>query len=142
MARVKIALPTVFHFTTKLEVRIEHLNYGAHLGNDRLLAFAHEARVRFLAKLGLKELMEDQSGLIMTDSIVSYKAEAFWGDELIFSLGFGETGPRSFELIYEVRNQDDKEVARIQTGLVFFDYKLRKITKAPLSYSPLTELYS
>lgn len=47
MARIKIDLPKNFIFNTSLPVRIDDLNYGRHLANDRVLALAHEGRIRF-----------------------------------------------------------------------------------------------
>ena len=38
MARMTLALPARFPFTTEIEVRITDLNYGRHLGNDALLS--------------------------------------------------------------------------------------------------------
>ncbi|WP_255669390.1 hypothetical protein [Myroides oncorhynchi] len=43
MARVKLNLPTEFIFETKIPVRITDLNYGNHLGNDKLLSISHAA---------------------------------------------------------------------------------------------------
>jgi len=48
MSRVVIALPNEFSFSTELDVRIQHINRGNHLGNDSLITFLNEARVRFL----------------------------------------------------------------------------------------------
>jgi acyl-CoA thioesterase FadM len=44
MARIKLHLPTIIHFSTEIPVRITDVNYGGHLGNDALLWFIHEAR--------------------------------------------------------------------------------------------------
>ncbi len=56
MARIKIDLPDSFYFSTLFSVRITDLNYGAHVGNDTVLSFIHEARVRYLQSLGYSEL--------------------------------------------------------------------------------------
>ena len=39
MARIKIDLPDSFSFSTSFAVRITDLNYGAHVGNDKVLSF-------------------------------------------------------------------------------------------------------
>ena len=52
MARIKIAVPPQFTFSTQIPVRITDINYGGHLGNDALLALLHEARVQFLRRYG------------------------------------------------------------------------------------------
>ncbi|HEX8659636.1 MAG TPA: thioesterase family protein, partial [Hymenobacter sp.] len=74
MARVKVALPDTFSFTTELPVRITDLNYGGHLGNDALLGILHEARVHFLRSVGVPNDYDPVTklGLIMVDVAVEY----------------------------------------------------------------------
>ncbi|MEC9409439.1 MAG: hypothetical protein VYD52_03175, partial [Pseudomonadota bacterium] len=48
MARVNLELPDVFTFSTHLTVRVSDINYGNHLGNDRMISLLHEARLRYL----------------------------------------------------------------------------------------------
>ncbi len=55
MARVQIDFPEHFCFTTDIDVRITDLNYGGHLGNDKFLSIAHEARVRFLKQTRISQ---------------------------------------------------------------------------------------
>ncbi len=75
MARVKVSLPESFGFAVAIPVRITDLNYGAHLGNDALLSLLHEARVQFLAHLGMAEFDPDtRLGFIMVDVAIEYKA--------------------------------------------------------------------
>lgn len=54
MARIAIELPTSYLFSTEIPVRVTNLNYGNHVGNDRILSIFHKARIRFYRKLGLK----------------------------------------------------------------------------------------
>lgn len=135
MARVEIPLPEHWLFHTELSVRVGDLNYGGHLGNDALLRLAHEARVRFLQSYGYSELDVEGRGLIMADAAVVYRAEAFQGDRLRFALALGEISRSSFELLYHVtRTSDDREVARLKTGMVFFDYAARQICRIPPAF--------
>jgi 4-hydroxybenzoyl-CoA thioesterase len=122
-------------FSTELTVHVEHLNYGGHVGNDKFLSLAHEARIRFLEKLGGSELDFDGVGLIMTDAQVMYKAEVFRAEQLRVDMGVEELTKSRFELHYKItRLEDDKEVARIQTGMAFFDYTQRILGRAPQSF--------
>ena len=82
MARIKLDLPERFPFSTELQVRITDVNYGGHMGNDALLGLLHEARVQFLAHYGLSELDICGAGIIMADSVIVYKSEAFPGEWL------------------------------------------------------------
>ena len=56
MARVKLQLPEAFTFSTDLDVRVSDVNYGNHLGNDRMVTLLHEARLRFLTHHDFAEL--------------------------------------------------------------------------------------
>ncbi|MCW3479012.1 thioesterase family protein [Neisseriaceae bacterium JH1-16] len=135
MARLTIPLPEHWLFHTELSVRIGDLNYGGHLGNDALLRLAHEARVRFLQAYGYTELNIEDCGLIMADAAVVFRAEAFQGEHLRFALALGEIGRSGFELIYHVtRTGDDREIARLKTGMVFFDYAARQICRTPPAF--------
>lgn len=132
MARVKIALPPAFLFTARLPVRITDLNYGAHLGNDALLSLLHEARVQCLASLGTAEFdPATKLGFIMADVAVEYKAEAFYGDVLHIEVGATDLSKYGFDLVYLVKNQASKEVARAKTGMLAFDYHTRKLRALP-----------
>jgi acyl-CoA thioester hydrolase len=132
MARVKIVLPSAFLFATQLPVRITDLNYGGHLGNDALLSLLHEARVQLLAHLGTAEVDPiTKLGFIMADVAVEYKAEAFYGDVLTFEIGANDLSKYGFDLLYLVKNQTGKEVARAKTGMLCFDYNTRKLRPVP-----------
>lgn len=132
MPRLKISLPEHFIFQTEIQIQISQINYGGHLGNDSVLSLCHEARLQFLKSLGWTELNIEGLGLIMTDSQITYRAEAFHGDLLEVQLFIGEISEHSFELFYLLINKlSKKEIARAKTGMTFFDYQLRKIAKLP-----------
>jgi len=84
ISRTKISLPDHWHFTTDIQVRVTDLNYGNHLANDKVASLIHEARVRFLQRLGKTEIDLFGLGLIQTDAAIAYKNQAFLGDILKF----------------------------------------------------------
>ena len=132
MGRVKIEFPEKVMFKTSLVVRIDDLNYGKHLSNDRVLAFVHEARVRFLQSLGYGELTFAGLGLIMADAAISFKAESFQGDELEIEVGVTALTKLGFDLIYKLTNKaTGHEVAIVKTGMVCYDYEKRKVALIP-----------
>ena len=133
MPRVKVALPDTFPFRTEIPVRITDLNYGGHLGNDALLGLLHEARVHFLRSLGLESDYDPVSklGLIMVDAAVEYKGEAFHGDVLRFDIAAADPNKYGFDVVYHVHNQAGKEIARAKTGMLCFDYNVRKLRLLP-----------
>lgn len=132
MTKPRIVLPDRFPFVTRLTVRITDLNYGAHVGNDRMLGLLHEARHRFLVQHGATELAVGGVRLVVSDAVVTYHAEVHAGDVLDIGIAGGERGPTRAELLYRVKRvMDEKVVARGMTGLVFLDPTVGAVTSPP-----------
>ena len=132
MARVQLDPLPEYPFQTEISVRTTDLNYGGHLGNDRLLTLIHEARVAFLASHGWTELECAGVSLIMGDTAIVYQGEGFAGDCLLFEVGAAEPGRCGFRLFYRVtRPADQAAIALVENGMVCFDYDKRRITKLP-----------
>lgn len=143
MARIQIPLPDTFIFSTELAVRITDINYGGHLANDALLSLIHEARVQFLKHFGFTEFDVAGSGIIMTDSATLYKAEVFYGERLVIEVGTGDPYKFGCDLFYKVSNKETgKEVARVKTGIAFFDYQKRKLAEMPEAFRQTVMLSS
>lgn len=135
MARIRLELPETLSFQTEIPVRISDINYGNHLGNDAVLSLAHEARVRLLKQHGFSELDIDGVGLIITDAVIVYKNQAFYGDVLSVSVGVGEFNRRGCDVFYRFTDlASGREVARAKTGIVFYDYHRSKIASVPESF--------
>jgi len=140
MSRIKIELPEKFIFKTEIPVRITDINYGGHLGNDSLLSIIHEARVRFLKHLGYSESNVEGNGIIMIDAGVQYKSEGFYGDELFIEVGVMDFSNTGCDFVYRVTNRNTiKEIALAKTGIVFFDYKNKKIVPVPIKFKSKIE---
>ncbi len=132
MARVKLDLPKEFLFSTEVHVRIGDINYGGHLGNDAVLAFVHEARIRFLKAYGYSEADIEGVGIIMTDAVVVYKSEGFCGDRLLIEVVVQDFTRTGCDFLFRLTNKETgKEIARAKTGIVFFDYASRKVVAVP-----------
>ena len=68
----------------------------------------------------------------MADAAIMFRSEAFYGDILKIEISVGEISSSGFDLYYKFINEKtQKEVARIKTGMVCFDYKERKIKGVP-----------
>ena len=135
MPRVKFDLPDKFHFTTEIPLRIDDINYNDHPGNDAVLSLVHEARMRFFRKYGWTELNIDGVGIIMADAAIMFKSEAFYGDELAIDVAVSEMSDIGCDILYRLtKKQAGKEIARVKTGIVFFDYKSRKPVRMPESF--------
>ena len=132
MARVNLELPDNFIYSTKLDVRVTEINYGNHVGNDRMVSLLHEARLRFLRNHGFGEFNVGGVGIIVSDLVVCFTAESFVGDELTFHIGLTDFNKYGCDIIYKVENEaQEKLVAKAKTGIVFFDYDERKISRVP-----------
>ncbi|HCK12133.1 MAG TPA: thioesterase [Candidatus Latescibacteria bacterium] len=132
MARVSVDLPDRFPFETKLSIRIGDINYGGHLGNDTVLTLVHECRVQFLSHLGFSEVDVGGVGIIQVDAAVVYTSEAFYGETARVQVAAALEGRSSFDLLYRLSEpESDREIARVKTGIAFYNYESRKIARIP-----------
>ena len=133
MPRVKLAMPEQFKFETEIAIRITDINYGGHLGNDSVLVLVHEARVRYLNSLGFSELNAGNgAGMIQSDAAVIFKSEGLYGETVLIKVtvdDFSATGCDFLFLLTE--KESGREIARVKTGIVFFDYEKKKLLKVP-----------
>ncbi|MFQ5864180.1 MAG: acyl-CoA thioesterase [bacterium] len=131
-------MPRIFPFSTEIKVRISDINYGGHLGNDTVLSLMHEARARLLQEHGFSELNIEGLGLIMIDSAIVYKSESFYGEILKIDVAIENFDKYGCDFIYRITKKDTgKEVARAKTGMVFFDYEIRKLAEVPKIFKPI-----
>jgi acyl-CoA thioester hydrolase len=141
MARIRIDFPGSFPFTTLIAVRITDVNFGGHVGNDAILSIIHEARMQFLKHYGYSETDFGGSGLIMSDVVINYKNEAFYGDTFRISVGVTNISRVTFDVVYLIEKESSRlkshlspltvTVAEAKTGMVCFDYSRRKVTALP-----------
>lgn len=135
MSRVKIKFPTEKPLiTVTIPVRIGDVNYGGHVGNDAVLSIIHEARVQLMSSFGMTEMNAGGVGLIMADVAIAYKGEGFYGDTLAVDIYAIEFTSVSFDLLYHIttmRKGVKADIAHAKTGMVCFDYNIRKVTALP-----------
>jgi len=114
-------------------VRVDDINYGGHLGNDSVLTLCHEARIRFFEENGQSEMSLFGKAIIMTDAMILYKSEGNLGDDIEVSLYLDDIGRRGFDLYY-LLECGRREIARVKTGIAFYDYRQRKIAPCPQGF--------
>ncbi len=135
MPRVRLNLPERYLFTTEITLRVSDINYGGHLGNDAVLALAQEARMRFLSSRGWSEQNVAGVGIIMVDAIVVYRSEAFYGDVLTIDVAVEDLQQSGCDFLFRMVNKvSGKEVARVKTGIAFFDYTSRRLSPMPEAF--------
>ena len=126
------------HFSTDFRLRVSDINYGGHLGNDRVLSLFHEARVRWLAEHGWSEADIEGTGMVQTEAYIRYRNQAFLGDSLTCSLSLGELKSRGFTLQYTLtRKRTETLIADGYTVMRFFDYKAQTISRTPQRFLEL-----
>ena len=106
------------------------------MGNDKYLLLFHDARLAFLASLGVSEKdIGGGAGLIMSEAHVRFQAEVFLGDELEVSVRPRDVQASRFALDYQVtRVGDGAEVASGFTTMAAFDYAKRRVTRLPEAF--------
>jgi len=132
--RIELSFPDKIIYTTQLDVRVSDLNYGNHLGNDSILSLVHEARMRFLLYAGYSEMNVEGIGLIMADAGIQFKSEAFYGEVISVEIAIKDIERVSFDLYYRLKC-DERIVAIVKTGMLFFDYENRKIKSVPAGFA-------
>ncbi|HUB61417.1 MAG TPA: thioesterase family protein [Puia sp.] len=134
MPKARLVLPERFTFTVGIPVRITDLNYAGHVGNDSILSLIHEIRVQFLRHHGYKELDLAGVGLIMTDVVIEFKSEIFYGDTIWASVAAAEFSRVGFELYYKLEKKAEEKmqsVAFARTAMICYDYTAKKIVSVP-----------
>ncbi len=132
MARIKIDLPKDFPFSTDIPIRISDINLGGHLGHDAILPLVHEARISFLASMGYTEGDIEGRTYIMADAVIVYKSQAFHGQTLQIEIGVRDFSPNGCDFVYCLSDKNTGvEVARVKTGMVFYDYQVGKVARTP-----------
>lgn len=130
--RLSIEIPEKIHFETIIKVRITDLNYGDHLGHDRLVSLIHEARMQFFVSLGYTEMNIEGIGILIADLAVMYKDEIFYGEELKFEISMGDFNKYGCDIFYRISNLKTKRtVALAKTGIVFKKKVESKLSPPP-----------
>lgn len=124
MARVEIAMPSSFLYSTKMKIRLTDLNYGGHMGNEHVLVMAQEARQGFFQSLGHSEMHFFGVNTIMGDAAVSYQSEGHFDDEIEISVAVEDIGRKSFDLVFLMENlTTGRPLAIAKTGIVCYSYE-------------------
>ena len=132
MGRLKLKLPEKDShlYTQSYGLRIDDINYGGHLSNDRFLCLCHDARVNFLKHREMTEMNCYGRGLVMNEAQIVYKGEGFQADEIFIEMYLGDLSRTGFELFYHIkrRTPSPRELGRVKTGQAFFDFDKRKLS--------------
>jgi len=135
MARIEIASPPKYVFSTDIPIRIGDINRGRHLAHDAVLSIIEEARVRFMSSLGYRDEQIDGVGLITVDAGVIYRKQGFYGQTLRVEVAVADLSSKGCDLVFRVSNAETgEEMVRAKNGMLFFDYRAQKVAPVPGSF--------
>lgn len=140
MQRIRIDFPGKFLFTTNISVRVYDVNFAGHLSNDSILSMVHEARILFLKNWGYSEVDTEGAGIIMFDAAIQYKSQGYHGDILVFDVTVDNFIKTGCDFFFRITNKSNgKEIARVKTGIAFFDYNANKLVQVPEKFKSIIE---
>ncbi|MCZ7610170.1 MAG: thioesterase family protein [Ignavibacterium sp.] len=140
MQRIRIDFPGKFLFTTNISVRVYDVNFAGHLSNDSILSMVHEARILFLKNWGYSEVDTEGAGIIMFDAAIQYKSQGYHGDILVFDVTVDNFIKTGCDFFFRITNKSNgKEIARVKTGIAFFDYNTNKLVQVPEKFKSIIE---
>ncbi|MEX1197483.1 MAG: thioesterase family protein [Pseudohongiellaceae bacterium] len=140
MARVKLNMPETFLFRMEYPVRFSDLDYARHLNSVAMVHVLHEARLQFLASLGLTESNIFGLGMVVTDMAIDYRSESFARDVLVVEVGVDKFNRYGCDICFQVTNSAlDRNVCNAKMGVVFFDFDKHKIALVPSAFKSLID---
>lgn len=142
MPRIKLEIPEKIMAVVRIPVRISDINYGNHVGNDAFVSLIHEARMQWLNGHNYNEMDIEGTGLIMSELVIEFKKEAFYGDLIEIRILAGETTRVGFELFYQLLSVQDKVpllLANAKTGMVCYHYEEKRVAAIPVALRNILE---
>ncbi len=132
---VRLKEQETYEYEYEKIVQVGDINYGGHLGNDALVRILHEARINMLHSMGFTELDlgDGETGIIMAELVVNFKAESFMMDRISVFCHVGEISNISFRMYYKVTDED-KLIAIAETEIVSFNYTKKQIADVPTAF--------
>lgn len=138
MARVKVSMPEEFLYSMQYSVRFSDLDYARHLNSVAMVHILHEARLQFLASLGLTEANIFGLGMVVTDMAIDYRSESFAKDVLVIDVGVARFNKYGCDICFQITNSAlEKVVCNAKQAIVFFDFDRHKIAAVPPAFMSL-----
>ncbi|MGP4952716.1 thioesterase family protein [uncultured Psychrobacter sp.] len=119
----------VFVFETLLHVRAIEVNTNQYLTLESLTALMVEAREQFLHFKGIKEISENNQGLVVDKLQVHIISRARVREALLFEVGIEQIDDEGGSIAIRVtRMSDNSLIANSRQHFVNYDYRLQKLT--------------
>ena len=122
-----------YPYTITVEVSFRDLDAMAHVNNAVYMSYLETARIKYLLELLAVTSLHDLP-VIMAEATCTFKAPAFFGEQLTVGAGISRFGTKSFDMAYRVVAGDDRLVALAKTVQVMYDYAAAQTIALPESF--------
>jgi len=114
-------------FVIETEIEWAELDLFGHVNNVAFFSYVQKARIRFCELIGLTSLNDsDKLGFIVASSKCDFKLPLFYPGKIKIELMVSKINNTSFELSYQILNQQNQVAALATDVLVVFNYNERK----------------
>ncbi len=137
-----IAMPERMAFSTTLQIYVNDLVGGLHVGNHTLISYLNEVQMRFITALGFPTLIVDNSITFNNEIAVQYHKEARYGDTLSVQAHIDPLEARQYRILYHMQNQHGKTLLKAQMGMVFVDQSTGRRSDVPESFCTAWQKFS
>jgi acyl-CoA thioester hydrolase len=111
----------LFPYKVAIEVAFRDLDAMGHVNNAVYLSYMETARIKFLVDLLAVKSLHDLP-VIMAEATCTFKAPAFFGEQLLVGVGVSRFGSKSFDMLYRIDAGDGRLIAQGKTVQVMYDY--------------------
>ena len=135
MPRVKLNELKKYRFRYKRRFGPRDITCAGHMNNDALVSLLGLARAEMFRTLDLNELDlgDGQTGIIVTDLVINYRAEAFVHDDLLVETDIGDISEKNFRM-FQRATRGRTLVALAEQGISAYSYGAREVTRIPESF--------
>lgn len=122
-----------FHYYHPIEVRYGDLDPQGHLNNAKYLTYFEQARISYIAHLGLWTSGSfNDIGIILADAHVTFRSAVQFGQKVRVGVRVSRLGHKSLNMEYRLEDQDTgAELASGSTVLVAYDYRTGRTIPIP-----------
>src|SRR3954469_1908754 len=126
-------LAQLFPYKVVIEVAFRDLDAMGHVNNAVYLSYMETARIKYLVDLLAVTSLHDLP-VIMAEATCTFKAPAFFGEQLTVGVGVSRFGTKSFDMTYRVDAGDGRLIALGKTVQVMYDYAATQTIVMPEAF--------
>ena len=116
-----------------IEVPFRDLDAMGHVNNAVYFSYMETARIKFLVELLAARSLHDLP-VIMAEATCTFKAPAFFGEQLTVGVGVSRFGSKSFDMTYRIDAGDGRLIALGKTVQVMYDYAAARTIVVPEAF--------